>query len=243
MLVKNVFIRCARWKLAEPYQCRFPDSPSAWLWNHLCNLATGTFNCCYPADGNLVYSRDTISRFEHNVTTGTTKRLGGKQHVTVILKTLDFSAHWVHIAENSWTDIFAKPFERWRKKIRLNQILPLKNRLCFYRVHWFPPHHSHAVTDSCNPQTVTKVYSNAEATPNIERLGPYQLGKSAHSGENTSDHHLLLLFFFDLLVSKGVSDFTVAISRCAMGPPTTTHFFVTIGKGIDTTCAFRMSVQ
>ena len=118
MLVKNVFIRCARWKLAEPYQCRFPDSPSAWLWNHLCNLATGTFNCCYPADGNLVYSRDTISRFEHKVTTGTTKRLGGKQQVTVILKTLDIGAHRVHIAESSWTDIFPNLFERWFKKIR-----------------------------------------------------------------------------------------------------------------------------
>jgi len=92
----------------------------------------------------------------------------------------------------------------------------------------------------CNPQTVTKVYSNAEATPNIERLGPYQLGKSANSGENTNDHHLLLLFFLDLLVSKGDAHFTVAISRCAMGCGTTTHFFVTIGKGIDTTCAFRM---
>ena len=118
MLVKNVFIRCARWKLAEPYQCRVPDIPSASLWNHLAHLATCTFNCCYPADGDLVYSRDTISRFEHNVTTGTTKRLGGKRHVTVILKTLDFSAHWVHIAENSWTDIFPNLFERWFKKIR-----------------------------------------------------------------------------------------------------------------------------
>jgi hypothetical protein len=125
MLVKNVFIRCARWKLAEPYQCRFPDSPSAWLWNHLCNLATGTFNCCYPADGNLVYSRDTISRFEHKVTTGTTKRLGGKQQVTVILKTLDIGAHRVHSRENWELPHFAKPFERWRKKIRLNQIIPL----------------------------------------------------------------------------------------------------------------------